>query len=187
MILESLTIVQAQLGDQLSQSSYNTLQTDGTTKFGEHYATYDVSTVNSGSICTYDLGLWHIFSGSAEDTLGTLKEILDDIDSIHTALGKDTASAAIVAKLKNTMSDRDSAEKLFNDMLHDFRADVLPTVVENWSQIAEQDRKQITRMNNFFCGLHFIVGLADPAEETVKLWEARYATEETSASSGTQM
>ena len=40
MILESLTIVQAQLGDQLSQSiGYNTLQTDGTTKFHEHYGT----------------------------------------------------------------------------------------------------------------------------------------------------
>ncbi len=42
MILESLTVVQAQLGEQLSQApGYNTLQTDGTTKFGEHYATYD--------------------------------------------------------------------------------------------------------------------------------------------------
>ena len=68
------------------------------------------------------------------------------------------------------MSDRHSAEKLFNDVLHDFRVDVLPTVVESWSQVAEQDREQITRMNNFFCGLHFIVGLADTAEETVKLW-----------------
>lgn len=46
------------------------------------------------------LALGHVVSGSAEDTLGTLKEILDDIDSIHTALGKDTASAAIVAKLQ---------------------------------------------------------------------------------------
>ena len=44
MILESLTVVQAQLGDQLSQAGrFNTLQTDGTTKFGEHYGTYDVS------------------------------------------------------------------------------------------------------------------------------------------------
>ena len=43
MILESLTVVQAQLGEKLSQTlGYSTLQTDGTTKFGEHYATYDV-------------------------------------------------------------------------------------------------------------------------------------------------
>ena len=44
IILEALIVVQAQLGEELSQTSgLNTLQTDGTTKFGKHYATYDVS------------------------------------------------------------------------------------------------------------------------------------------------
>ena len=43
MILEALVIVQAQLGEELStQSALNTLQTDGTTKYGKHYTTYDV-------------------------------------------------------------------------------------------------------------------------------------------------
>ena len=89
MILESLTVVQAQLGDQLSQAGHcNTLQTDGTTKFGEHYGTYDVRVPGSGSMQTYTLGLRHVFSGSAQDTLDTLKEILADIDSVHNALGK---------------------------------------------------------------------------------------------------
>ena len=42
MILESLTVVQAQLGEKLSQTAgYSTLQIDGTTKFGEHFATYE--------------------------------------------------------------------------------------------------------------------------------------------------
>lgn len=27
-------------------------------------------------------------------------------------------------------------------------------------------------MNSFFCGLHFLVGLAEAAEETLKLWES---------------
>ena len=80
MILESLTVAQAQLGDQLSQAGrFNTLQTDGTTKFGEHYGTYDVSVAGPCSTRqTYTLGLRHVFSGSAQDTLDTLKEILDD-------------------------------------------------------------------------------------------------------------
>ena len=42
-------------------------------------------------------------------------------------------------------------------------------------------------MNNFSCGLHFVVGLADAAEETVKLWESNVLPEENvTASSGTQ-
>ena len=137
----------------------NGLQTDGTTKFGEHYATYDIRVPEA----TYTLGLRHVFSGSAQNTLETLKEILDDIDSVQLALGKQAASSKIVAKLKNTMSDHHTAEKLFNEVLEDFRAEILPTVAANWEQMTEIEREQLTCMNNFFCGLHFYVGLADTA------------------------
>lgn len=43
MIHESLAIVQAQLGEKLSETpGYTTLQSDGTTKYGQHYAAFDV-------------------------------------------------------------------------------------------------------------------------------------------------
>ena len=153
MLLESLTIAQAQLGEKLSQSlDYNTLQTDGTTKFGDHFETYDVKTAEDKP--AYTLGLRHVFSGSAANTLDTFKEILDDIDSVQQAIGKDAVSAKVVSKIKNTMSDRHSAEKLFNELLHDYRAELLPTVAENWKQMTEAERDNFTRMNNFFslCG-----------------------------------
>ena len=118
MILESLIIVQAQLGDKLKNTeSYGTLQTDGTTKFGEHYATYDVRINESEN--PYALGIRHIFSRSAKNTLETFTEILDDIDSVQLALGKECASSKIIVKIKNTMSDRHSAEKLFNELLEE--------------------------------------------------------------------
>ena len=34
--------------------------------------------------------------------------------------------------------------------IHDFRADILPTIVKNWEELADIEKKQITRMNNFF-------------------------------------
>ena len=53
MIIESLTIVQAQMGEKLSETgSFSTLQTDGTTKIGEHYGTYDVR-VNESKTAYY--------------------------------------------------------------------------------------------------------------------------------------
>lgn len=59
MILESLTVAQAQLGDELSHiSGSTTLQTDGTTKFGEHFSTYDIRTE---AAITYTLGVRHVF------------------------------------------------------------------------------------------------------------------------------
>lgn len=170
MILESLTVAQAQLGEKLSESpDYNTLQTDGTTKYGDHFATYDIKTSQEPA---FTLGIRHIFSGSAADTLDTFKEILDDIDSVQQAIGKNAVSAKIVAKIKNTMSDRHAAEKLFNSLLHDYRLELLPLVIENWEQMTDTEKEHVTRMNNFFCGLHYIVGLADCAEETIRVWEA---------------
>ena len=38
--------------------------------------------------------------------------------------------------------------------------------------MVDAEREQLTRMNNFFCGLHFLVGLADAAEATLNIWES---------------
>ena len=155
MILESLTIAQAQLGERLGGKDleFNTLQTDGTTKYGEHYSTYDVNTASDET--TYTLGIRHVFSGSAMDTLETFKEILDDIDCVQKAMGNDVVSARIV---KNTMSDRHSAEKLFNKFLQEYREELLPTVAENWDHMTIEEKEQLTRMNNFFVAYTMLSG-----------------------------
>lgn len=106
MIVESLNIAQAQLGEELLKSDCAlTLQSDGTTKYSEHF---DVKTKDEQP---YTLGLRHVFSGSAVDTLDTFKEILEDIDNVQKVIGKDTVSSELVVKIKNTMWDRHSAEK----------------------------------------------------------------------------
>ena len=51
--------------------------------------------------------------------------------------------------------------------------------------MTDEEKEQLTRMNNFFCGLHFLVGLADSAEEALKQWEAQCLGEFVT-SSGTQ-
>ena len=58
------------------------------------------------------------------------------------------------------MSDRHAAEKLFNELLADYIAEVLPHVATGWSEARNTEKEILTRMNNFFCGLHFIVGTA---------------------------
>ena len=36
--------------------------------------------------------------------------------------------------------------------------------------MTDNEHEPITHINNFFYGLHFLIGLADAAEETIKLW-----------------
>ena len=47
-------------------------------------------------------------------------------------------------------------------------------------------KEQLTGMNNFFCGLHFLVELADCAEATLKLWKETRELSASGKSSGTQ-
>ena len=169
MMIESLTVAQAQLGETLSEmeGGYFTLHTDGTTKYGDHFGTYDITAEDK----TYHLGLRHIFSGSAQTTLDTFLEILDDLDTACTQAGGASVSNKIMYKIKNTMSDRHAAKKLFCNLLADYRESILPDVVAEWEMLSTGQRDQIIRMNNFFCGLHFLVGLAESAEATLALWE----------------
>ena len=67
-------------------------------------------------------------------------------------------------------------------MLQEYRVQNFPVIYIN--ELAGSERKQLSRMNNYFYGLHFLVGLADAAEKTVKLWESQ--TKEKSASLETQ-
>ena len=66
MMIEALTVAQAQLGEELTREEHNnyyhTLQTDGTTKYGDHFATYNIATNKR----IYHLSLHQIFSGSAK-------------------------------------------------------------------------------------------------------------------------
>ena len=128
-----------------------------------------------------------MFSGTTQDTLDTFKEILEDLDTVHRELGCTEISLRIVSKLKNTMSDRDAAEKLFNQMFSEYRADILPEVFAGRSELCDKEKEQMTRMNNIFCGLHFLVVLADAAEATLKLWESvDLDNHKTNVTSGTQ-
>ena len=86
------------------------------------------------------------------------------------------------------MSDRHAAEKLFSTILSEYRANILPDVMNGWEEMTNGEHELVTRMNNFFGGLHFLVGLADSAEETLNAWEATHTEEDAQSGkfSGTQ-
>ena len=60
-----------------------------------------------------------------------LEDILQDLSLSAAHHGYSNAGLSIVTEIKNTMSDRASAQKSFNDPLAEYRANTLPTVVEN--------------------------------------------------------
>lgn len=56
-------------------------------------------------------------------------------------------------------------------MLHDIR-EVLPSVNENWEELSATEKQQQIHMNNFCCGLHYLVGIAESTDQSlIKVWE----------------
>ena len=169
MYLEARGLAQMQLIDELvnKEEKNLTLYSDGTTKYGFSYGTYDISTASGESRI---LGLREMHEGTASTQLETMKEVLSDIAKMGNQ-DENSSVAKIVYSIKNLMSDRCIVQKKFNELYLKFRTDILPNVVDGWSELNEAQQAKLANMNDFFCGLHFIVGMADQAEAALKVFD----------------
>ena len=166
MLYEARALAQFQVASELKCSDADfCLQSDGTSKKGHSYMTYDASK-KSGEV--FVLGLREVGSGDAQAQLDLLKEVVGDISD---ASSKSNFSDTFFASIKNLMSDRCYTQKKFNKLLIDYRNTVLPKVKSNWELLSESEKSKHLNVNEYFCGLHFIVALADTAEACLKLWE----------------
>lgn len=184
MIVEARSLAHLQLADELPNQSTNTLHSDGTTKFGEKFGGFQVTTQES----SYTLCLAEMKAGGARDFKEVFEQALSDIEAACCAVEQHHVSKGkeILASLKNTMSDRHVVEKNFNELLEAYRAKVLPGVIEGWNDLTSDQQASLSKMNNFFCGLHFLVALADAAAATLQQWESLHSDEnECSSGSGT--
>lgn len=69
-----------------------------------------------------------------------------------------------MTNIKNTMSDRASTETKFN---HLSREEILPQVFTNYETMNFELQQALNRMNNFFCGLHTLVHMADVSQKAI--------------------
>ena len=56
------------------------------------------------------------------------------------------------------MSDRHAAEKLFSQLLQEYREDMLPNVVYGWDKLSPDEKHVITRINNFIVACILLLG-----------------------------
>ena len=78
----------------------------------------------------------------------------------------------MLVNVKNTMSDRAAEERKYGELLHEYREKVVPSVVSGWGDMSGEERIiYVERMNKFFCGMHFLVALAEQADVSMKMYE----------------
>ena len=158
MLTELKFLSYQQLADELQHCENITLHSDGTSKFGQHYGSFQISTDTSA----YSLGLSQMLTGSAQQTLDLFKDILSDFEQ---TVGSH-AKCKLLLSIKTTMSDRHIVQKNFNSLLEEYRAKILPEITSLWQDFTSEEQQSMSSLNNFFCGLHLLAGMADAAAST---------------------
>jgi hypothetical protein len=101
-----------------------------------------------------------MFNKSSQSTLETLQQILRDIDAychlLETCDKKDSYGFNILCNMKNTMSDRAAIEIFFHKLLQQYRQEILPQVLDTWSDMTQQEQELCTSINNFLLWSPFI-------------------------------
>ena len=52
-----------------------------------------------------------------------------------------------------------------------YRAEIVPLVVKNWEELSQKEKESMSEMYNFFCGIHFVVSMAETTSEAIRLFE----------------
>ena len=155
----------------------NTLHGDGTSKYHRHCQDFEVTTP-AGQ--TYSIGLLERGKQDTEAIVDGFKFRIQEIASALSDSQQETEVALKVAKLvtsvQNTMSDQGTTNAPFNEQLETIRTELLPQVVDNWSNLDEDKRDKLKEMGNFYCKMHLLVNMAEEANKALKIFE-KAATE----------
>ena len=69
----------------------------------------------------------------------------------------------------------DTVKEVINDISDSVIKDnnsILPDVISNWNSLSVLEQQKLKAVNDFYCGLHFLVALGDQAEASLKMWES---------------
>uniref|UniRef100_W5MZG7 Uncharacterized protein n=1 Tax=Lepisosteus oculatus TaxID=7918 RepID=W5MZG7_LEPOC len=170
MVLEARHVALQHVKETISKETDVTLCTDSTTKFGHKYSTAGIFLKDRTRL---NIGLREQASGSAMDLFNVVKEMVQDIvRSPGVDIDKtDHLEKEVFVKISNLFGDRANTEKKFNTILSDYRSKILPNIVERFVNYSESEKAKLSLVNELFCGLHLIDGLAHQANVTLALWE----------------
>ena len=145
MLLEARYVAQIHVADKLTKAVENsTLYSDGTSKKGHSYATFDYQKPGGTIIVT---GLRCVGGGDAQTQLDMFKEILSEISE-----SSGTTNSSFISKtfftIKKLMSDCCATQKKFNNLFQEYRSSGIPDVTDKWNTLTDVEQKNLNSVNH---------------------------------------
>lgn len=97
----------------------------------------------------YCLGLRDMCNKSSHTTLETFKEIFSDISEVCNENIDNTIGDKILCNLHNIMSDWAKTNTAFNDLLVNYRKEIIPQILKSWDDLDFEQQNACCRENNF--------------------------------------
>ncbi|KAJ8313376.1 LOW QUALITY PROTEIN: hypothetical protein KUTeg_009066 [Tegillarca granosa] len=102
---------------------------------------------------------------SGQDTLETYLTLIIQFS-------ENVVSKTILLNIMSTMSDRAATQQKFNNLLEEYRKImIMENLGEAWFEMTEDEQMSISKLNNFFCGLHVLVHMAETSNSCIKVVE----------------
>jgi len=147
--LEARHVSLQQIKSRLIEEDNLTLTTDGTSKLGHKFGTAGVCFSDGTRL---HIGLREQASGSAQCTFDTIVEMVHDVvNTVHVEDDRGGLSDRIFSKITNLVGDRASTEKKFNEILSQYRMQILPEIVDGYTQLPNSEKSKLAVVNELFC------------------------------------
>ena len=179
MMIEYDQLAKIQVGNTILTGTNNTLHLDGTRKRFNEYSSFQVTTGDGQGL---SMGFKDMPAGSANDYMTATKDLFAELAQLmlpknSMATDVEEKQGQLLKAIKNVQSDHHVVNKNYFEQLKLYRASFLPKVLPQFHQLSADDLGHVVCMNQLFCGMHAIIGVANVCKEALKEFEHVAASE----------
>jgi hypothetical protein len=137
---------QKQLGDEFANKENTCLLSDETSKYGHKYQ--GMHAANSEGMIRA-LGIWEMTTKFGQSVPSVLEDILGDNE--QESVDSEGVSKEILLNISSALSDRASTLLKFNELLKEFRGNILKgKMAEIWEHLSACEQQSLSRLSNYF-------------------------------------
>ena len=180
MLVECERLGKIHAAKTILQGDNNTLHLDGTRKRFNEYSAFQLTTSDGSQ--GLSLGFVDMPAGSADDYMCATKDLFSELAKLLVCKGASTREiemkqGQLLKAIKNVQSDRHIVNKNYFEQLKVYRASFLPKIMPNFHELSAEEVSKVVRMNQLFCGMHAIIGMANVCKDALKEFENVAASE----------
>ena len=174
MALEADILSKKQVAKALINSPNATIHMDATSKKQRHFFSIQISTADD----SFSAGLVETVSGDTATQLEVTRDFFKDLSYLldNDELDPQSNEYRMLFNVKNSMADRGPTSRSWVEQMEVWREDVLKkNLLPGHDNLSAESIAALSKINDFYCGKHFLLGLAERTKVGLMLWEGEVA------------